>query len=88
MPRRPSIYAPDEGNRLPDREARVEEFFLCAAERLPSHRFLLGGNGWHDKRMPGNVPYAGHVYNTREHNAFNCTPAVQLEAVLGIGAAA
>ena len=37
------------GNRLPDREARVEEFFLRAAELLPERRFLLGGNGWHDK---------------------------------------
>jgi spore maturation protein CgeB len=61
------------GNRLPDREARVEEFFLRAADTLPQHRFLLGGNGWHDKPMPGNVLYAGHVY-TRDHNAFNCTP--------------
>ena len=61
------------GNRLPDREARVEEFFLRAAESLPKHRFLLGGNGWGDKPMPGNVRYAGHVY-TRDHNAFNCTP--------------
>ena len=61
------------GNRLPDREARVEEFFLRAAGMLPQHRFLLGGNGWDDKPMPANVLYAGHVY-TRDHNAFNCTP--------------
>jgi spore maturation protein CgeB len=61
------------GNRLPDREARVEEFFLGAAARMPERRFLIGGNGWHDKPMPGNVSYAGHVY-TRDHNAFNCTP--------------
>jgi spore maturation protein CgeB len=61
------------GNRLPDREARVEEFFLRAAATLPEHRFLLGGNGWDDKPMPANVVYAGHVY-TRDHNAFNCTP--------------
>ena len=61
------------GNRLPDREARVEEFFLRAAAALPQHRFLLGGNGWGDKSMPPNVGYAGHVY-TRDHNAFNCTP--------------
>ena len=67
------------GNRLPDRERRVEQFFLAAAERLPDRTFLLGGNGWHDKPMPPNVRYAGHVY-TRDHNAFNCTP----EAVLNI----
>jgi spore maturation protein CgeB len=27
--------------------------------------------------MPGNVNYVGHVY-TRDHNAFNCTPAAVL----------
>src|SRR3954471_6679627 len=61
------------GNRLPDREARVEEFFLKPAAQLPDQRFLIGGNGWHDKRMPPNVRDIGHVY-TRDHNAFNCTP--------------
>jgi spore maturation protein CgeB len=61
------------GNRLPDREHRVEEFFLRAASLLPQQRFLLGGNGWQDKPVPGNVRYVGHVY-TREHNAFNSTP--------------
>lgn len=61
------------GNRLPDREARVEEFFLKPAAALPDRTFLLGGNGWGDKGMPGNVQYLGHVY-TRDHNAFNCTP--------------
>jgi len=45
------------GNRLPDREARVEEFFLRAAERLPDRRFLLGGSGWADKAMPSSVNY-------------------------------
>jgi spore maturation protein CgeB len=65
------------GNRLPDREARVEEFFLRAAALLPDRRFLLGGNGWQDKVMPANVGYLGHVY-THEHNAFNCTPRAVL----------
>ncbi len=65
------------GNRLPDREARVEAFFLDAAARLPDRTFLLGGNGWQDKPMPSNVRYAGHVY-TRDHNAFNCTPSAML----------
>lgn len=60
------------GNRLPDREARVEAFFLQAAEALPEARFLLGGNGWQDKPLPANVQAIGHVY-TRDHNAFNCT---------------
>ena len=61
------------GNRLPDREERVEQFFLAAAAQLPERRFLLGGNGWGDKQMPSNVDYVGHVY-THQHNAFNCTP--------------
>jgi spore maturation protein CgeB len=60
------------GNRLPDREVRVEEFFLEAAAKLPEKTFLLGGSGWADKPIPGNVRYVGHVY-TRDHNAFNCT---------------
>jgi spore maturation protein CgeB len=61
------------GNRLPDREARVEEFFLKAAGHASGDRFLLGGNGWADKPRPANVRYVGHVY-TCDHNAFNCTP--------------
>jgi spore maturation protein CgeB len=65
------------GNRLPDREARVEEFFLKAASECPERRFLLGGNGWGTKPMPSNVSYLGHVY-TRDHNAFNCTPLAVL----------
>ncbi len=59
-------------NRLPDREARVEAFFLDAAARCPAQAFLLGGNGWHDKPMPGNVRAIGHV-GTADHNAFNCS---------------
>lgn len=60
------------GNRLPDREKRVEEFFLQPAARLPRRHFLLGGNGWGDKPMPDNVHYLGHVYTT-DHNAVNCS---------------
>lgn len=59
-------------NRLPDREARVEQFFLDAAARLPERRFLLGGNGWDDKPMPANVRRLGHL-GTGDHNAFNCS---------------
>jgi len=65
------------GNRLPDREARVEEFFLKAAAALPTRDFLIGGNGWDSKAMPGNVRHLGHVY-THQHNAFNCTPRAVL----------
>lgn len=65
------------GNRLPDREARVEEFFLKPAAMLGNRSFLIGGNGWDSKQMPGNVRHLGHVYTT-EHNAFNCTPLAVL----------
>jgi spore maturation protein CgeB len=67
------------GNRLPDREARVERFLFAAARRLPLHRFVLGGSGWEDKPKPPNLAYLGHVY-THEHNAFNSS----LGAVLNI----
>jgi spore maturation protein CgeB len=60
------------GHRLPDREARVEEFFFKPAARLPQHRFVLGGNGWGDKAMPANIHYVDYV-STQEHNAFNCS---------------
>ena len=59
-------------NRLPDREARVEEFFLKAAGLSPDRRFLLGGSGWESKIMPPNVQAIGHV-GTASHNAFNCS---------------
>lgn len=65
------------GNRLPDREARVEEFFLKPASLLPERQFLIGGNGWETKGMPANVRHLGHVY-THQHNAFNCTPLAVL----------
>lgn len=67
------------GNRLPDREKRVEDFFLHAVSRMPSEGFVLGGNGWGDKPMPQNLRYVGHVY-THEHNSFNSS----LKAVLNL----
>lgn len=60
------------GNRLPDREARVEELFFRAASLAPDKQFLLGGEGWGDKQMPPNVRYVGHV-STDDHNRFNCS---------------
>jgi spore maturation protein CgeB len=60
------------GNRLPDREARVEELFLKAAALAPDQSFLLGGEGWSDKVMPSNVRYVGHV-PTADHNRVNCS---------------
>ena len=65
------------GNRLPDREARVEEFFLKPAARLPERNFLLGGAGWNDKPMPPNVRVLGHV-GTGDHNAFFCSALATL----------
>ena len=59
-------------NRLPDREARIERFFIEPAASLPDRSFLLGGNGWHDKPLPPNVRALGHV-GTADHNAFNCS---------------
>ena len=70
------------GNRLPDREARVDDFFFRAAAMSPKQTFLLGGSGWDDKPMSPNVRYIGHV-PTRDHNAFNVTP----KAVLNISRA-
>jgi spore maturation protein CgeB len=67
------------GNRLPDREQRVEAFFLDAAARLPQRRFLFGGSGWDDKSCPANVTKLGHV-PTSAHNALN----VSARAVLNI----
>jgi spore maturation protein CgeB len=64
-------------NRLPDREARVEEFFLRPAAARPKHRFRLGGSGWAGKALPDNVECVGHV-PTRDHNAFNCSPLAVL----------
>jgi spore maturation protein CgeB len=61
------------GNRLPDREARVREFFLNPATQLPHLRFVMGGSGWErNVALSANVRNVGHVY-THEHNAFNCS---------------
>lgn len=65
------------GNRLPDRETRVHDFFLDVAAGRPAWRFVIGGSGWHDMQLPQNVTRAGHVY-THDHNAFNCTPLAVL----------
>jgi spore maturation protein CgeB len=59
-------------NRLPDREARIDEFFLRAAGLAPRRSFVLGGAGWEDKQTPANVRRVGHVY-TVDHNAFNAS---------------
>lgn len=78
--------APDEGlrcdllfvgNRLPDRERRVEEFFLRAAELAPSHSFILGGEGWAGKSLPSNIRWIGHV-STDDHNRLNSSARMVL----------
>lgn len=67
------------GNRLPDREARVEEFFFKPLTACPEQFFLLGGSGWddHPAVQRENVRYLGHV-GTVDHNAFNATPLAVL----------
>jgi spore maturation protein CgeB len=65
------------GNRLPDREARVDEFFLRAAALAPDRSFLLAGAGWDGRALPPNVRRLGHV-GTNDHNAFNSTPLAVL----------
>jgi len=66
------------GNRLPDREARVEEFFFGAAARLPPCKFLIAGSGWDGgAARAANVRHLGHV-GTEDHNAFNRTPLAVL----------
>jgi len=64
-------------NRLPDRERRVDQFFLRAAELAPDLRFILGGEGWEGKHLPANVRWIGHV-PTGDHNRVNCSARVVL----------
>jgi spore maturation protein CgeB len=66
------------GNRLPDREQRIFEFFFKPAQANPGLRFLLGGSGWQDiaPAYP-NISYLGHV-STNDHNAFNASPLAVL----------
>jgi spore maturation protein CgeB len=65
------------GHRLPDREKRVADFFLRAAELAPEKTFVLGGEGWSDKPLPKNVRWIGHVA-TSEHNVVNCSARMVL----------
>lgn len=76
------------GHRLPDREKRVAEFFLRAAEIAPEFRFALGGEGWEGKRLPANVRWLGHV-GTGDHNRVNCSARLVLninrDSMAGVG---
>ncbi len=58
------------GNRLPDREQRVIQWFLHVAQAMPDRVFLLGGSGWEQDLLPANVRHLGHVPTAR-HNALN-----------------
>jgi spore maturation protein CgeB len=62
---------------LPDREARVEQFFLQAAALAPEMKFVFGGEGWGSKRLPENVRWIGHV-GTGDHNVVNCSARMVL----------
>src|SRR5437868_8201329 len=63
-------------HRLPDREARVEEFFLRAARLAPEFSFLLGGEGWAGKPLPSKVRWIGHV-RTGDHNRGNFSARIR-----------
>ncbi len=65
------------GNRLPDREQRVDDLFLSAALGAPEMSFLLGGEGWSNKTLPPNVRWLGHV-PTGSHNRVNCSARMVL----------
>ncbi len=65
------------GHRLPDRERRVEEFFLRSARLAPELRFILGGEGWEGKTMPKNVQWVGHV-GSQDHNRVNSSARMVL----------
>ena len=76
------------GHRLPDRERRVEDFFLRAAQLAPDFQFALGGEGWEGKRLPANVRWIGHV-STGDHNRVNCSARMVLninrDSMAGVG---
>ena len=65
------------GHRLPDRERRVEQFFLRAAELAPEMTFILGGEGWGGRALPKNVRWIGHV-GSNDHNRVNCSARMVL----------
>lgn len=66
------------GNRLPDREPRVREFFFKAVRALPETQFILGGNGWENIASQfTNLQYLGRV-PTHHYNAFNSSPLAVL----------
>jgi spore maturation protein CgeB len=65
------------GHRLPDREQRVQDFFLAAAQLAPDLQFILGGEGWGGRSLPNNVRWIGHV-GIADHNRVNCSARMVL----------
>ena len=60
------------GNRLPDRETRVDAFFLDAARLCPASSFYSAGLDGKPRSFRANVKRIGHV-GTNDHNAFFCS---------------
>ncbi len=75
------------GNRIPSREARMEEFYLRPARMLKHKSFVLGGTGWEGKAKPPNVRYVGDV-RPCDQNAFNCSAKTALDVCWGRAALA
>ena len=66
------------GNRLPDREPRIHEFFFKAVRALPEMQFILGGNGWENVASQfDNLQYVGRV-PPHDYNIFNSSPLAVL----------
>jgi spore maturation protein CgeB len=65
------------GHRLPDREQRVEQFFLRGAELAREMKFILGGEGWGSRALPKNVRWIGHV-GSNAHNLVNASARMVL----------
>ncbi|MGH9394202.1 MAG: CgeB family protein [Terriglobales bacterium] len=65
------------GHRLPDREQRVQHFFMGAARRCPQHHFLLAGEGWSAATLPANARACGFVA-PGDHNRLNASARLVL----------
>lgn len=66
------------GNRLPDREERVEDFFFSPVRTCTDKSFIIGGSGWSENSLEfPNLRYLGHV-RCNDHNAFNSSVQVAM----------
>lgn len=59
------------GNRLADRDTRVEEFFFRPGRLCPDKHFLLVGLGWDEVSMPSNVLWIGHLQPNALRQAYS-----------------